>query len=389
MRKVTFFLILVLAFLPAACYAGIVIPYLSSAIVIDAQDNDPGWIGQPVYDYGEPYLFLDYRIDPATEECKLMPRFGRDAQNLYFYLCVKDREVVTKPWTNWRGADLGMICYANGTTEKVALVMPTVGMRILTPGSEDLDTTTGTLATRTTADGYVMEGSIPLLDIGGVPANGKIKFAVVQRNWNEGQFDYTAVSSVPTAVYVTEGQKMWEDAEVKVSPTIPVVSAEAIKNFPENVTFRADQLQWHVTYADADRFIGEDQKRIKAIEVLWSNVNRPAVNDIVLSVTGKKVAGKLQADAVSFLPGYGKAFPTKPWGMNSTAICPLNANLSVKLAGTVKQLLDNGFLISDGGRDIRVLWPSCLTVGQFVFVTGPASNDQSGTILLATDVAGY
>ena len=378
---------LMLAIMTVACFAGINIPYLSGAITIDGQDNDPGWIGQPVNSYDKAYLFLDNRIDP-NQVIGMTCRFGRNGQYFYYNIAVKDPQIVTKPWTQWRRSDICIVCLANGATERVALIMPNAQMRMMTPGSDVLNTTTGTMAIRILSGGYAVEGSIPLVELGGVPADGKIKLAVVQRDWNQGQNDYSAIGSTPNAVCVVDGQNLWEDATIATTPTIPVVSAKAFKSFTEGVTFRVDQLLWNVTFADENRFICEEPvKRIQRQEVLFSGANRPAQKDIVLSVTGRMVAGKLQADAVEFMHGYGKAFPVKPWGVNSRAICAINTNLLVRLTGKVKQSFAGGFVIRDGGKDTRVLWSTLLENGITVSVNAVASSDADGTILLATDVA--
>lgn len=392
MRKLMFAVILLmLAILPAACFAGIVIPYLSGNVTPDGQVNDPGWVGQPVYSFGEPYACFDNRVDSANEAVSMDWRLGCTNQGIYFHTEVKDKQIVAKPWANYRGADLCIIGWSNGTTEKVVLAMPTVGMMLLTPGSEILTSTSGAFATKTTTDGYAMEGFLPYADIGSAPGNGKIKLALVQRNWNDGQPDYTATGSVSTAVFVTAGARMWEDAEIATSPSIPVVSAEVVKNMPENVTIRVNQMLWHVTFADTTRFICEDpRQRIKAIEVVWSNQDRPVTNDLVLSLTGRMIAGRFHADAVDFLHGSGKSFTVKPWGLTSRAIGPLVNNLMVKMTGTVKYVSPDGeFTISDGGSDLRARWTVPMTVGQIVTIAGVMSKDASGSILLATDVVSY
>lgn len=392
---IVFSIILLAIVLATVCFgAEITIPYLinNSTVNIDGQANDPGWVGQPTHVFGPEYLCFDNRVE-TTEVARMSWRLGCDDVCLFFYVEVKDRLIVTKPWANYNSADLCVIGFANSTTETVVILMPNTGMRMLTPGpgSEILRESAGLFATRIIPGGYAMEGSIPLSELGGKPSNGRIKIALVQRDWNKGQSDYSAIGNNEVAVFVTKGKGMWNDAEIATTPTIPVISVNEIKNMTEDMTVWAKQISWHVTYADANGFICEDpQQRIKALEVICTNPDRPVEKDIILSLMGRMMSnGKFQADIVEFLHGNG-AFTTKPWGITSLALGPLTSNLRVKLTGSVKESFTGGFKFSDSGREIQVLWPTYIPVGTPVSVTGVVSRDPSGTtILLAPSVTSY
>lgn len=388
-RSVSVILILLAVMLATNCPGAVIprvnIPLLQGNIVADGQSNDSAWAGQAPIVFGENDIYLDYRSDPP-DPVRLSCLFGRNTTNFHFYFTAKDKEIVSKPWSSWRMTDLVMICWGNGASERIALIKPTSEMRILTPGSGTLSPSTGTVLTTTSATGWTAEGSIPLTELGGVPPDGKLLFAVVQRDWNTGQNDYTCVGSGQKVVYASEGSLMWDPATVETTATPAVVAPMAVQTFPEGVLLRTDLL-WSVTYADSGRFICEDSlTRIHALEVVYSGPDQPAVNDLVFSVVGKKVGKKMIAESVTCFSGHGTGLKLKPWGMTTRSIGPLNSNLLVKMTGKVKEATVTGFIMSEGNKDIAIVWSSCPTVGQPVMVTGVASSGGI-TAILATEVA--
>lgn len=379
---------------------------LTDAIVVDSQGTDKAWQILDWVEYTYPEDFYNGDAEDGTG-CGLKVKVCHDSANLYLWAQVQDDSVVNSAWPNWTTGDALILGWS--TEGKHVVIDGTDYQIVIKPKSTDnmrviklstgLQTVSGICQVTVTTTGWTAVCSIPLSVIGVPAVDSAIGFALVLWDIDTDTLGPNIVANNTFGPMIVEGPIALGETIFPGTKAVRSICAQELKQMPDDMPLRVDMPsgeEWTITKkTDGFFYCQNPVDRLKAIRVVWPSeaiVEGGAIYQLHGKLVRQGAERVFLADDIGTLTDPQFPYPA-PFYLTSSSlggiplgIGPSNLALRVRLTGKVQAVNLDSFVLSDGGREIKVVAVPNYPIGTQLTVTGVSSSEGNVPVLLATEI---
>ena len=374
-------------------------------ISVDGNTTDAAWQYQ---DWTTLAIPEDLLMGDATDaiNCGLKVKLGHDENNLFVLGEITDQSLNPATWSEWWNGDfVGIGTSPNPTLHKTAevsdrliVIRPSAGspMKVWRMQTDTM-VDSGSCCFTNRPDGWAFECAVPLTELGAF-ALGDIGFLAMVWDIDSDVLGPNVIGSWQNAPMIIDGPlglgtTKWSSWVARAKE----VDGASLKQTTDDVPLSAKSLGWTVTKQTNDGFYCQDPvNRIHGIRVVGPEALGIAEGTMVWGLAGSLATVGAErvfnADSIDYMPAF--ALQPAPFGLNSAALgggiltggAP-NLALRVRLTGTVKEVANGYFVVSDGsGRDIKIESDYQVLPATVVSITGVSSSLGGSSIILANSI---
>lgn len=377
---------------------------IDGAFVIDGLSNDGGWKGVPSNDFTSP----EYNVLQLAGDCTVNlsgVKVAKTGDYLITYLQAENTQTDGKIWIG-----VSPDGKAGGNARcKIYVIEQGQPLKWFCPNAPDtMNTSTGKTVFSGGGTTRSAEVAIPCQEANLPLQDSTIGYAIAYFDSGDGSGGTNWVGTNDKVFFMDSTAQALSDVKVlsaSAQTTQECADLRSLKQSPagqNNAAFGG----WVVTKAGPDYFYIEGNDRLTGLRVSWPSSSTLSVGSNVFQLLGSMGASANGEPMFTATSIYTIPMPIDPpgaFGMNSNALSIggtgkgiSNLSLRVRIAGAVKSADMAFFVISDGGKDTKIMTDAQtikptggIVVGKMVGVTGVCSVESGSPVILATEVNEY